>query len=406
MRRFTTQLYQNIEKSIDRLPSDPDDKSRRLFYLVFLILGPPAMVLFGINGLVKGDWFLFSSLLVLAGGVILGWAFLLKPKNGLLAYRINSLVYALILFYVVYIGGQGGSKILWSYTFPLIVIFLFSKKEGIVWCAVYLAAVLMIIAPDWHLHGQFMYHAEFKFRFTFTYLMVSSITYWFEHLRQSYRGRLESKNRRLESQIDQNIKIQEEVMESERLFRSIFDQAGVGVSLTCSKTGRLLKVNRKYCDILGYSVEELEKITFQSITHPDDVGPDLENLNNLRAGKIDSYSMEKRHIGPDGSIIWVHLSVSPTSRKRDQHIGIIQDITARKLLEAEVKTLEGIIPICSGCKKIRDDEGYWNRIESYIQEHSDASFSHGMCPECTDKLYGDEDWYIKMKKKEQGSSDA
>jgi hypothetical protein len=57
----------------------------------------------------------------------------------------------------------------------------------------------------------------------------------------------------------------------------------------------------------------------------------------------------------------------------------------------EVKTLRGILPICASCKKIRDDEGYWNQIEGYIQKHSDAQFSHGVCPECVKKLYPDLD---------------
>ena len=56
---------------------------------------------------------------------------------------------------------------------------------------------------------------------------------------------------------------------------------------------------------------------------------------------------------------------------------------------AQVKTLSGLLPICSGCKKIRDDQGYWNRIETFISEHSDAQFSHGICPECTKKYFPD-----------------
>ncbi|RJR19938.1 MAG: hypothetical protein C4582_09800 [Desulfobacteraceae bacterium] len=78
-----------------------------------------------------------------------------------------------------------------------------------------------------------------------------------------------------------------------------------------------------------------------------------------------------------------------------------QEIEARKAAEkerdkvieelkqalSEVKTLRGFLPICSNCKKIRDDKGYWNRIEAYIQEHSDAQFSHSICPECAKKLY-------------------
>lgn len=67
----------------------------------------------------------------------------------------------------------------------------------------------------------------------------------------------------------------------------------------------------------------------------------------------------------------------------------------------EVKILHGLLPICASCKKIRDDKGYWNQIESYIQKHSKAQFSHSMCPECSDKLYGKENWYIKMKKKKE-----
>ncbi|MCP4119070.1 MAG: hypothetical protein GY737_27445 [Desulfobacteraceae bacterium] len=65
----------------------------------------------------------------------------------------------------------------------------------------------------------------------------------------------------------------------------------------------------------------------------------------------------------------------------------------------EIVTLQGLLPICSVCKNIRDDKGYWNRIETYIEKHSDAEFSHGLCPSCSEKLYGKEGWYIRSKKK-------
>ncbi len=55
---------------------------------------------------------------------------------------------------------------------------------------------------------------------------------------------------------------------------------------------------------------------------------------------------------------------------------------------ARVKTLSGLFPICASCKKIRDDAGYWNQIESYIARYSDAQFTHSICPECSDRLYG------------------
>ncbi|MGB9439801.1 MAG: PAS domain-containing protein, partial [Desulfobacterales bacterium] len=79
------------------------------------------------------------------------------------------------------------------------------------------------------------------------------------------------------------------------------------------------------------------------------------------------------------------------------------DITKRKQIEeernqlikslqdslAKIKTLSGMLPICASCKKIRDDKGYWNQIETYLHRHSEAEFSHGICPECAKKLYPD-----------------
>ncbi len=69
----------------------------------------------------------------------------------------------------------------------------------------------------------------------------------------------------------------------------------------------------------------------------------------------------------------------------------------KELLKAneEVKKLQGILPICSNCSKIRDDKGYWNRVESYIESRSGATFSHSICDECYEKLYGNEKWFIK-----------
>ncbi len=63
----------------------------------------------------------------------------------------------------------------------------------------------------------------------------------------------------------------------------------------------------------------------------------------------------------------------------------------------QIKTLQGLIPICASCKKIRNDKGYWQTVESYIQQHSDADFSHGICPECLPKLYPK--YYKKMEEK-------
>ena len=107
----------------------------------------------------------------------------------------------------------------------------------------------------------------------------------------------------------------------------------------------------------------------------------------------------------DGEILSaVHMTRDITIRKQIQNERetLVKDL--KKAL-AQVKTLNGLLPICSNCKKIRDDKGYWNQIEGYIQKYSDAKFSHGMCPECSDKLYGKQDWYIDMKKGKDNKKD-
>jgi len=69
-----------------------------------------------------------------------------------------------------------------------------------------------------------------------------------------------------------------------------------------------------------------------------------------------------------------------------------------KRAREEISSLRGIIPICACCKKIRDDSGYWETVEEYVETHSDVQFSHGYCPDCEEKYYGDKDWWQKRKK--------
>lgn len=81
------------------------------------------------------------------------------------------------------------------------------------------------------------------------------------------------------------------------------------------------------------------------------------------------------------------------AKEREQSIMELKDALS------QVKHLKGMLPICANCKKIRDDSGYWQQVEQYVEKNTNAIFSHGLCPECSDELYGKEGWYIKMKKK-------
>lgn len=122
--------------------------------------------------------------------------------------------------------------------------------------------------------------------------------------------------------------------ESEERFRLAFEAAAVGIAHV-SPGGRWIRVNDKLCEILGYGREELLSLTFQDITHPDDLDADLEHVEGMLRGEISTYSMEKRYIRKDRSRIWARLTVSMVRDHgdADYFVSIVEDVTGRKLHE-------------------------------------------------------------------------
>ena len=130
-----------------------------------------------------------------------------------------------------------------------------------------------------------------------------------------------------------------EALEREERFRATFEQAAVGVAHV-SPDGKFLRLNQKFCDIVGYSQEEMLDLTFQDITHSDDLDVDLEYIRQVLAREIENYSMDKRYYRKDGSIVWVSLTVSLVFDKGGNpkyFVSIIQDITARKQAEEALR---------------------------------------------------------------------
>ena len=131
---------------------------------------------------------------------------------------------------------------------------------------------------------------------------------------------------------------EEALRESEERFRGTFENAGVGIA-HADFEGRWLRVNEKLCKIVGYSREELLGKTFKDITYPDDLPASLEQFGWIRRGEFPSYSLQKRYIRKDGSLVWVDLSVSLQREDAGNPaytIAIIQDISERKRLDGEL----------------------------------------------------------------------
>lgn len=137
--------------------------------------------------------------------------------------------------------------------------------------------------------------------------------------------------------------------ESNERFRATFEQAAVGIAHVGSD-GRWLRVNQRLCDIVGYSRSEMLALTFQDITHPDDLDADLDSVRRLVAGEISTYSREKRYLRKDRAIIWINLTVAvvrSASGVPEYFISVIEDCSDRKRAEARVVQLTRLYSVLS-----------------------------------------------------------
>lgn len=211
--------------------------------------------------------------------------------------------------------------------------------------------------------------------------------------------------------ISQRLLVERSLRESEERFRRVFEEGPFGMAIFDPVAG-ITRVNDMFCRLLGYSAEELLGVPFNSFAPGEDANVDADQLEQVMRGELRVLRAEKRYLTKRGETIWVHLTASTIRGGEDMSpygLAIIDDITESKGLReererlifdlrdalAKVKTLKGLIPICAWCKKVRNDQGYWMRIEAYLQEHSDADFTHGACPECASKMFNNE-----MAKKE------
>lgn len=139
--------------------------------------------------------------------------------------------------------------------------------------------------------------------------------------------------------ITQKKLVEQALLESQQKFQIIFDQTAMGLSAV-GLDGSILNANQKFCDAIGYPLDELKKMTFQQFTHKDDLEKDLSLLQQLMKGEIETYSLEKRYIKKDGGITWAFLNVSlvrDPDGKPLYFISGIHDINKRKQYEEELK---------------------------------------------------------------------
>ena len=158
--------------------------------------------------------------------------------------------------------------------------------------------------------------------------------------------------------------------------------------------GYFKRLNPAWERTFGYSREELMSKPFIDFVHPDDRERTLNQNAAVRSGG-QARSFENRYMCKDGSFRWLRWNASPDAGEKVIY-SVARDVTETKRADAEreqlvtelqtalreVRTLREILPICSYCRKIRDDENYWDTVESYVAKHTSSRFSHSICPDC------------------------
>ncbi|MBN8510809.1 MAG: PAS domain S-box protein, partial [Burkholderiales bacterium] len=174
----------------------------------------------------------------------------------------------------------------------------------------------------------------------------------------------------LAEDLTERLRAERAVVDSERRFRATFDQAAVGFALV-ALDGRWLEVNQRVCDIVGYTREELLARTFQDITHPDDLAPDLALVAQLLAGEIRTYTLEKRYLHRQGHVVWINLTVALVRRgdgAPDYFISVIEDIGARHRAEEALRKLSRAVEQTSESIVITDAAGSMEYVnDSFVQ---------------------------------------
>jgi PAS domain S-box-containing protein len=216
----------------------------------------------------------------------------------------------------------------------------------------------------------------------------------------------------LEMQNEELRHIQKELEKTRDEYSHLYDFAPVGY-FTVSEKGIIEEANLTGASLIGIERNALIGKPFTRFVQREDQDIFYEHRQRLLETET-RQSCDLRLVKKNGHEFFAHLECLVVKKSGDDSRlirGAVIDITDRKQAEADrdkfilklqetldrVKTLSGLLPICAHCKNVRNDKGYWNRIETFIKDHSEAEFSHGICPECAKKYYPDFEFYDDSK---------
>ncbi len=264
------QAFDHFQRNYTKHTTGADEESRFRSFTISCAVGVPLMIAFGFYSLFTTRITLSLAIFTSTIGLVGGWFFLYRGIAAPWVYRINGLLFSLLLLYMMYIGGFDGSKALWCYIFPLLAYFLLGSLEGTVWICAFLFCFQLILWNPFNLSGAHDYPPDFSIRLSLSFICITVITYFYEKFRFTYRTQIERQNKLLNIEIIERQKVETALRISENKYKAIYQQAAEGIIIIDAK-GAILEANPQMNLMLHYPTGALTGVDVHDLIHPEDL---------------------------------------------------------------------------------------------------------------------------------------
>ncbi|MFT5698974.1 MAG: diguanylate cyclase (GGDEF)-like protein/PAS domain S-box-containing protein [Desulforhopalus sp.] len=307
---------------------EPGGEAKFLQYTVLIAAAMVTTVPFGLYHFFYGNVGISITIVGICTILLLGWVLLYHGILPCLVYRVNSGLFFCFLVYLMVLGRDDNSMILWMYIFPVSVFYLLGKKEGTVWSVFMVVFFLLVFFGPFESEVSRGYSSFFIIRFLVVLTIISVVTFSYERFRSIYRKDLEEKNIKLQEEIKERENAELSLTDRELRYEAIYLGAIEGILLV-DNYGDIIECNPQILSMLGYVEKDLIGRNVSSLIHADDYQFAPPQLGKLHAGEI--IQLERRLQTASG--IYLLCEESGKRLKDNLIILLYRDITERKIAE-------------------------------------------------------------------------